>query len=169
MRSDQIKNKGAWHDCRQIRSSSSSSASPSRQRKIFHTWGSRTANILMERSPSGSTCARVSFRCPWVTFKRCAKFRRLLQTKLTFLCRPCSITVLQTSDPSFVYLEQNSTHHIPARALCPLRCLCFSAPCFFFFFSVLSLHCETPWAFIIIFFCPVNSLHSGCASKFTHL
>lgn len=134
MRSDQIKNKGAWHDRRQIRSPSSSSASPSRQRKIFHTWGSRMANILMERSPSGSTCARVSFRCPWVTFKRCAKFRRLLQTKLTFLCRPCSITVLQTSDPSFVYLEQNSTHHIPARALSPLRCLCFSAPCFFFLF-----------------------------------
>lgn len=146
MRSDQIKNKGTgplsdqlkiqmdlykWIQADHLRPPL---LSPRGNVKYFHTWGSRTANILIERSPSGSTCAMVSFRCPWVTFKRCGKFRRLLQTKLTFLCRLCSITVLQTSDPSFVYLEQNSTLHILARALCPLRCLCFSAPCFFLFF-----------------------------------
>lgn len=97
-----------------------------------HTWGLRTANTLIGRSPSGSTSTMVSFRCPWVIFKGCGKFRRLLQTKLTFLCRLCSIAVVQTSDPFFVYLEQNSTLHILAPALCPLRYLCFSV---LFFFS----------------------------------
>lgn len=166
MRSDQTKNKGTgplsdqlkiqmdlykWIQADHLRPPL---LPPRGNAKYFTPEAHARQTFLMERSPSGSTCARVSFRCPWVTFKRRAKFRRLLQTKLTFLCRLCSITVLQTSDPSFVYLEQNSTLHILARALCPLRCLCFSAPCFFFFFPPFSPCTAKHHEVLLLFFLP---------------
>lgn len=110
----------------------------------------------------------MSFRCPSVTFKRCTKFRTVLQTKLTFLCRLCSITVLQTSDPSFVYLEQNSKLHILAEALCPLRCFCFSAPCFLFFFFFFPCTAKHHEVFIFYFFPCVFSTQQSCESRISH-